>query len=172
MIIQTSSTIQNMAEIIKDQWAKVNVDVEIQPKEMGVFLNIWVPGNFDDLIMTGPGMAGGNGALFARYSFGYFRGPNAFNTSHVDNPIGTDATIEAAFHAQEKVINVDFAACDKLMKDLVPYELEQAFLIPTTAPYTYKLWQPWLKNYYGEGAAKYWIQYAWVDQDLKVLSGK
>lgn len=173
LIIQASSQIQDMAEIIKSQWAKVNIDVEIQPKETGVFFGIWVPGNFEDLIMTGPGLAGGNGSLFARYSFGYYRGPNAFNTSHVNNPIGTDARIEEAFRAQEKVINVDFPACDKLMKDLIPYILDQAFLVPTVAPYAYKMWQPWMKNYYGEGAAKYWISFAWIDQNLKSkMSGK
>ncbi len=165
MIIQSTTLNQDMAEIIKAQWAKVNVDVEIQPREPGVFMSIWSPRNFDDLLLTS--LCGGNAALFVRYSFGYFRGPNSFNISRVNDPIGTDPVVEAAFKAQEKVINADFAACDKLMKDLIPYLLQNAFLIPMPAPNVYRMWQPWLKNYYGEGATKYWIQYCWIDQALK-----
>jgi len=85
----------------------------------------------------------------------------------VDDPIGSDPIIEKAFADESKVINVDFAKVDQIHKDTNVYILGQAFLIPTPAPVVYRMWQPWLKDYYGEGAAKHFIQYVWIDQDLK-----
>lgn len=67
---------------------------------------------------------------------------------------------------------VDYTKCDELMKALNQYTLDQAFLIPTPAAYGYRLWQPWIKNYYGEGPTKFWLQYVWVDQDLKKAMGR
>jgi len=165
MVCISNDTNINMAEIIKEQWAKVGVEVEIQPKETGVFMGLWSQRNYEELMLTN--LCGGNADMFVRYSFGYFRSTNAYNISHVDDPVGSDQMIEAAFLAQEKVINIDFAACDKLMKDLIPYELEQTFLIPMPAPFGYRLWQPWIKNYYGEGSDKYYAQYMWIDRDMK-----
>jgi hypothetical protein len=111
--------------------------------------------------------AGGNAALFVRYSFGYYRGTNSYNISYADDPIGSDEIIEKAFNDQTKVINVDFAACDKIMKDVIPYILGQAFLVPTPAPYVYRVWQPWVKDYNGESSSKLWLQYVWLDRDLR-----
>jgi peptide/nickel transport system substrate-binding protein len=165
VICMSDDTSINMAEIIKEDWSKVGVELEIQPKEGGVFWSIWGPRNFEELMLTAS--CGGNGVMWVRYSFGYYRGPNAFNISRADDPIGSDPTIEAAFLAQEKVINVDFAECDRLMKNLIPYLIDKVFLIQMPAPYGYRLWQPWIKNYYGEGVDKISIQYMWIDRDLK-----
>jgi len=110
---------------------------------------------------------GGDNALFVRYSFGYFRGPNSYNISYVNDPPGSDPIIETAFEEECKYINVDFAKCDQLHKDANVYILGQAFLIPTPAAYQYRMWQPWLKDFYGEGSSKHWIQYVWLDQAMK-----
>ncbi len=166
LVLSTSpSTGSDMAETIKAQWAKVGVDIEIQLKEPGAFSTIWATRNYDDLMMTQN--CGGDNALFVRYSFGYFRGPNSYNISYVNDPPGTDPVIEAAFQEECKYINVDFAKCDQIHKEANVYILGQAFLIPTPAPVVYRMWQPWLRDYYGEGAGKHFIQYVWIDQTLK-----
>ena len=165
MVVSNLVADVDMAQTIKAQWAKVGVDVEIQVKEPVVFQTIWTSRNYEDLMLTAN--AGGNAALFVRYSFGYYRGPNSYNISYVNDPIGTDAVVEKAFQDQAKVVMVDYPKCDQIMKELIPYILDNAFLIPMPAPYGYRVWQPWLKNYYGEGSTKNFIQYVWVDQDLK-----
>jgi len=158
-LVLTGST--DMAETIKAQWAKVNVNVTIDLREFGVFQGIWASRNYDELMMTMN--AGGDNALFVRYSFGYFRGVNSYNISYVDDPTGSDPIIEKAFNDQAAVINVDFAAADRVNKEFNKYILSQAFLIPTPAPYMFRMWQPWLKAYAGEGASKHMIQYIWLD---------
>jgi len=171
MVVSTSpSSASDMAETLKAMWAKVGVTLTIQLKEFGAFNTIWTTRSFDDLILTQN--CGGDNALFVRYSFGYFRGPNSYNVSYVNDPPGTDATIEAAFQEETKYINVDFAKLDQIHKDTNVYILSQAFLIPTPAAYQYRMWQPWMKNYYGESAAKDFIQYIWLDQTMKTSLNK
>jgi len=154
-----------MAQTIKAMWIKAGVDVDIQIKENAVFQQIWTARNYDDMMMTVN--VGGNNALFVRTSFGYFRGTNSYNISYVDDPIGSDPVIEKAFEDESKYINIDFAAVDKVHKDANVYILSQAFLVPTPAPYVYRVWQPWVKDYNGESASKLWLQYVWLDRDLK-----
>jgi peptide/nickel transport system substrate-binding protein len=166
MVVSSSpSSGTDMAETLKAMWAKVGVNLTIQLKEVGAFSTIWATRNYDDLMLTQN--CGGDNALFVRYSFGYFRGQNSYNISYVNDPIGSDPTIETAFQEECKYINADFAKCDKIHKDANAYILSQAFLIPTPAPYQYRMWQPWLKDFYGEGASKHWIQYVWLDQSMK-----
>jgi peptide/nickel transport system substrate-binding protein len=166
MVLSTSpSSGTDMAETLKAMWAEVGVDLTIQLKEPGAFSTIWTTRTYDELMLTMN--CGGDNALFVRYSFGYFRGPNSYNISYVNDPPGSDPIIETAFEEECKYINVDFPKCDQIHKDANVYILGQAFLIPTPAPYQYRMWQPWLRDYYGEGAGKHWIQYAWLDQNMK-----
>jgi len=165
LTIDSSSAASDMAQTIKAMWQKVGVDIEIQIKEAAVFQQIWTARAHEDMMMTAN--AGGNNALFVRTSFGYFRGTNSYNISYVNDPPGSDPVIEKAFEEELKNINVDFAAIDKIHKDANVYILGQAFLVPTPAPYVHRVWQPWIKDYNGEGPAKLWLQYVWVDQDLK-----
>jgi peptide/nickel transport system substrate-binding protein len=165
LTIDSSPTASDMAQTIKAMWIKVGVDVDIQIKEGAIFQQLWTNRNYDQMMMTMN--AGGNAALFVRYSFGYYRGTNSYNISYADDPTGSDPIIEKAFEDQAKVINVDFAACDKIMKDLIPYILGQAFLVPTPAAYVHRVWQPWLKDFYGEGPGKLWMQYVWLDRTMK-----
>ena len=165
LTIDSTPTASDMAQAIKAMWIKVGVDVDIQIKENAVFSQIWANRNYDAMMMTRN--AGGNNALFVRTSFGYFRGTNSYNISFVNDPPGSDPVIEKAFDDENKYINVDFDMVDKIHKDANVYILSQAFLIPTPADYVNRVWQPWIKNYNGEGASKYWIQYVWIDQELK-----
>jgi hypothetical protein len=57
-------------------------------------------------------------------------------------------------------------------KAIHEYALAQAYAIISPANYTYKLWWPWLKNYYGIAAIGYFggndaAKFYWIDQDLK-----
>lgn len=163
------STASDIAAVLKDMWLKVGVDIELQLKDASVYNGIFATRNYDDLFFgTQPG---GTGALFTRYGNSYFRGPNNFNLSYVNDPEGTDPFITKTIEDVQKNVMVNYAKCEELMKALNQYTLDQAYLIPTPAPYYFRMWQPWLKNYYGEAANKYWVQYVWIDQDLKKSMG-
>jgi len=164
------STAGDLAAVVKDMWAKVGVDIELQPRDASVYSGIFATRNFDDLFFgTQPG---GTGALFTRYGNSYFRGPNNFNLSYVNDPEGTDQFITKTVEEVQKNVMVNYPKCEELMKTLNLYTLDQAYLIPTPAPYFFRMWQPWVKNYLGEAAAKYWLQYIWIDQDLKKAMGR
>jgi len=70
----------------------------------------------------------------------------------------------------------DAAKVAELLKEAVPFELEQACAIWVPRPIVYTMWWPWLQNYRGEGTLGYdnqlcWTHYIWVDQDLKKSMG-
>ena len=94
------------------------------------------------------------------------RGFTPGNGSGINDPPGTDAVIEAAFQEIQKNIIVNFPKTDQLYRELVPYLLDKAFVIPRPTPYSYRLWSPWVKNYHGEpiGMA---LSLVWVDRELK-----
>jgi peptide/nickel transport system substrate-binding protein len=151
--------------IIKEYWADVGIDLELQVLEPTIFIGMWVGHQAEDLMLNA--WAGGNGALFVRYSLGYYRGPNIFNLSHVNDPPGTDPIIEAAYKKQEEYVMVNYPEADRVTKEVFVYCLGQAFNIQMPAPWSYRMWQPWLRNYYGEGPTKFWLPYAWLDLTMK-----
>jgi peptide/nickel transport system substrate-binding protein len=163
--MQNNPTSEAAGAIIKEYWADVGINLELQVLEPSIFIGIWVGHDFEDLMLNS--WAGGDGALFVRYSLGYYRGPNIFNLSHVNDPPGTDPIIEAAYEKQEQYVMVNYPEADRVTKEVFVYCLGQAFNIQMPSPWSYRVWQPWLKNYYGEGATKFWLQYAWLDLDLK-----
>ena len=167
MDIRSSTDHTTAAELLKNYWGAVGIDVEINVLEPTAWTGTWAAHKNVNLLMTHSIYSGGDAALFVRYSMGYYRGPNIFNISHVDDPIGSDPTIEAAYNKQAENVMVNFPAADQAFKDVVPYILEQAFLISMPAPHGFRIWQPWMKNYYGENAQKFWLQYTWIDQNLK-----
>jgi len=165
MVMQNNPRSEEASAIIKEYWADVGIDVELQVLEPSMFIGLWVGHQGEDLMLNS--WAGGDGALFVRYSMGYYRGPNIFNLSHVNDPPGTEPIIEAAYDRQCETVMVDYPAADRVTKEAYVYVLGEAFNIQMPAPWTYRIWQPWLKNYYGEGPTKFWLKYAWIDQDLK-----
>lgn len=163
--IVNNASSEEAAAILKDYLEDINIILDIQPLESGIWMNMFWQHTTEDWMLSTWG--GGTGAFFVRYSMGYFRGPNVFNMSHVDDPLGNDPVIEQAYEDQCKYVMIDYAKADEVTKEAYAYCVEQAFFIPMPASYTYRIWQPWLKNYYGEGDVKFWLQWAWIDEDLK-----
>jgi ABC-type transport system substrate-binding protein len=165
VVFANNARTEEASAILKAQLAEIGIDLELQPVEFGIWNGMFWGGDIQDWIIDS--WPGGNGALFVRYSMGYFRGPNVFNTAHVNNPAGSEPVIEQAFQDQAKYVMVDYAKADEVTKAAYKYCIEQAFLIPMPAPHGYRVWQPWLKNFYGTGGDKFWLQWAWIDEDLK-----
>jgi len=72
----------------------------------------------------------------------------------------------------------DYAKFCAIMKPIYPYILEECWQIPLPGRYYSRFWQPWLKDYHGEGGIGYlnvvnYLSYIWLDQDLKEeMTGK
>jgi peptide/nickel transport system substrate-binding protein len=148
---------------VKAMWAKVGVELEIQPKELGVYTSIWQGLNYEDMLYAGGMGIGGYYRMVA------FDTPSYWNPSQVNDPKvqATKIKVYEAFNA----LKVD--EVDALFKDLMKYAMDQAWYIPRPLPYSYVLWWPWLKNYHGEmnvgwaGSGYEWCQFVWVDEPLK-----
>ncbi|MBN2238494.1 MAG: carboxypeptidase regulatory-like domain-containing protein [Dehalococcoidales bacterium] len=165
MVLMNDNRSVQEAYLLRQYMAAIGIALELQVLEPTAFIGLWVGHQYENLMLSV--YNGGTGALFVRYGMGYYRGPNIFNMSHVNDPPGTDATIEQAYNDQCQYVMVDYPQADAVTKTAYQYILSQAFLIPMPAPYGYRVWQPWLKNYHGEGALKHWLKYAWIDIDMK-----
>jgi peptide/nickel transport system substrate-binding protein len=96
-----------------------------------------------------------------------FSGTSTSNQSYVN-----DARVNEALATSLDLIGYDDAQLAKNFADLVPYILEQSWVIPRPNPYTYVVWWPWIKNWNGELSVGFYngpnyYKYEWIDQDLK-----
>ncbi len=146
----------------KGMWSKVGVDVSLQPKEFAVYTSMNTGMTWDDLEYSTA--FGGIGRYYSCNSFdgpGYFN-PSQANDAHVKE---VKAQLVDLFNKQ------DWTTMASTYRSLMPYVLEQAWVIPAPIAYGYVLWWPWIKNYSGEVSVGYgqacWPKYIWVDQDLK-----
>lgn len=162
IIVQSTPTAVDALSAVKDMWSKVGVDLELQVKEQSTFATIQNTRNYDDMFFRGltPGKSDMVG-------FDTLRGGSLENVSYVNDP-----KIEAVFQEEQKHILIDMPGLYKLYYDLMPYVMEQAWLIPLPGAWTYIVYQPWVKNYHGEntlsfGAGNNWVKYVWIDRDMK-----
>ena len=152
----------DLVSTYKGMWSKVGVEVSLQPKEFAVYTSMNTGMTWDDLEYSTA--FGGIGRYYSCNSFdgpGYFN-PSQANDAHVKE---VKAQLVDLFNKQ------DWTLMAKTFRDLMPYVLEQAWVIPAPIAYGYVLWWPWIKNYSGEVSVGYgqacWPKYAWVDSDLK-----
>lgn len=168
--MQNLPTSDTAFALMKEYMSAVGIELDPVVLEYSAFQGVWAGHTYgDDLILSA--YPGGDGSFFVRYSMGYFRGPNLFNLSQADNPIGTVPEIEAAYEGQAKNVMIDYPAADAITKETWKWVLEQAYLIPMPAPWGYRVWQPWLRNYYGASDLKFWLKWVWIDQAMKTSMG-
>lgn len=165
MVVEDLSNNVDIASALAAMWAKIGVDVTLQPKEVGVFNSMWFSRNYDQMILR---------PTFNAYSMNlmltHWQGPNFDNGSYVDDPAGNDPTIDAAHALIEQNLFVDWAKCDEAFRNLTPYLMQQVYYIPTPSPRLYNIWWPWVKNYYGQGITGF-LEYQWIDKNLKTQMG-
>lgn len=153
--------------VLADMWSKVGVELEIKVMEIGALAGTLATKNHKAIGALGLSPVG------TFFDAGDFTGTGITNVSCVDDPL-----VNQTFEEVRKVMVSDQKAAMKLVKDLMPYFLEQAFALPRPTAPTYNFWWPWIKNYTGEiylgfgvGSANYWPTYIWLDQDLKESMG-
>jgi peptide/nickel transport system substrate-binding protein len=169
VLVNSASTTQvDLLTAIKAMWAKVNIDLELQPREAGVYNSTWQALNYDEMILSG----GMSVAAYFR-CIGYDTG-SYWNASQVN-----DATVKAEKAKIYEAFNtMDWKKIDSIHRELLKYVLDQAWNIPTPSAYKYTLWWPWIKNYHGELAVSWagganFTQFVWIDTSLREkMTGK
>ena len=86
-------------------------------------------------------------------------------------------TTEEAVQQISQYLGKDDTMVAKVMKDIGPWELEQAVPVYMPSPHMFIMWWPWLQNFYGAtGGGGYsnldeYIQYFWLDTAMKADMG-
>jgi peptide/nickel transport system substrate-binding protein len=148
MIVQNVPSDIDLASVYKAMWARVGVDIELQPRESAVYSSMNYARSWQEMVLT-----------IAQTGF-----PQYLN--FVGLRVFNDPIIEAAFQDVQKNVIVNQPEADRLYRRVMPHIVEQSYYIPRPSPNLYSMWWPWVKNHYGDQAF-YFLQYAWIDQDLK-----
>jgi len=167
IIVQNVPAIIDLISIIKDQWSKVGVELEIQTKDAGTYNSISATNNYEDMIFKVLPVDWNNVVFMST-----IYGEGTFNISYIKDPKMDELNRE-----MQKYIFIDNDKIKQLMHDQVPYILEQAWLVPIPSAFQYAVWQPWVKNYVlqgvglGHGSWMNWPPHVSIDQDLKKSMG-
>jgi len=150
----------DVLQLIKDYWSKIGVELTIEPKDYSTYLSLHVRRAYDEM------MQASNSGIGTYFKAINYTGGGMFNGSYVNDPVLNKAREDmlAAFP--------DEAAVDKIHREVLPYIMEQVYVIPMPGPYFYRFWWPWVKNFSGESSVGYYntlnyTRYIWIDQELK-----
>jgi peptide/nickel transport system substrate-binding protein len=165
VVLSSSETAMDYYTTLVSYWAKVGIDVTIEPREYGVWNSILKSRGYDQI------MYGSYSPISNLHQATSMWGDSITNGSFISDP-----KVEEARTKMMALSFKDNKSADALHKELMKYVLEQAWVIPMPSPVSYAMWQPWLKNYYGNTTIGYinepnWTQWAWVDNGLKKSLG-
>lgn len=164
---------QNLTErvdyysVIKEMWAKVNINVTIDLKEAAVWESITGARNYDQMIHSHTAPCG------SIYRMINYRGIGRTNGSYINDP-----KVEEMYPQIQEAYILNPPEADRMHKELMKYVLDQAWVIPTPLPPLYHLWWPWVKNFHGEISPGYdntfkFAYFTWIDRNLKEkMTGK
>ncbi len=154
--------------IIKEQWSKVGVDLSLDVRESAVRMNVLNTGTYQGI--TDSGVASDSAFHTTPTLTG--QPSSAANTAHIFDP-----KIDTALaNIRMTILNKGMKAGIAEARELAKYAVSQAYAIPVPYNYKYTFWWPWVKGYTGETSVGYynvpnWVQYVWVDQELKKSMG-
>ena len=152
----------DVMSMFKSDLAKVNIDLTIDSKDVSTWTARFSARNYgaNELMYVGVSGVGTYQKMIN------MRGASIYNTSYIN-----DATVEAAYTEMQKYVGIDEAKCMQINRDLMPYLLEQCYVIPLPSAYLYTLWWPWVKNYNGEycvGYYNYWLTQKYTSRDVSL----
>jgi len=150
----------DLLSIVKEYFAAIGIDMELDQKEYGVYRTLGiVKKEFTDLYA-------GSVSGYSPWWWGPWSPGGSYNFSLVNdaNIVAARQTVEDNYWDEAK----KFA----LYKEQIPYMLRQSYYVPLPDPVTYCFWQPWLHLYSGELDLGYYVTYTfapfvWIDQDMK-----
>jgi peptide/nickel transport system substrate-binding protein len=165
IVCDGSSTQPDLLSIIREDLLKVGIDMEIQPRETGVYTSIYRGRTHEEMLMKGS----------VDYAFPFRM--LMVRQESFDNPAYFEAPYtRKAYEDISRIVGIDDAAVNGILKDVGKFSLEQAWGIWLPAPQQYRIWWPWVGNYHGEATLGYdnqlgYIPYLCIDNTLKRSMG-
>jgi peptide/nickel transport system substrate-binding protein len=146
---------------INYMWRDVGVDLTIKAMDYATWTSRVRARNYD-----------ANEMLYC-YSTGVWQrayninGSSQYNSSYVNDPLVAEVVAKMT-----EYVGIDEAKLAQLHADMMPYVIEQCWVIPKPTPYSYIIWWPWVKNWNGEQHVGYYnypsyLKYIWMDLALK-----
>jgi len=162
LITYNTPVFMDISSSFQADLAKVGIKLTIDGKDNATWTGRYISRNYgaNEFLWTS------NAGIGTYTRMINFRGTSTYNGSYINDPV-----VETAYTEMMQYVGIDEAKCQQIEHDLIPYLLEQAYVIPVPAAYLYKLWWPWVKNYNGEGSLGYYNvgyqKYFWLDLDLR-----
>lgn len=147
--------------IIKEYLADINIDMEINALDFTLYMSEWMGGTYKEAFFASDYLVNPRNMMCMAPG-------GIYNYSRVE-----DERIAEAFNtiSQNSGKNEDLVI--KTLKEIGPYELEQAVPLLLPQAYYHVLWWPWLQNFYGAIAGggysnnDEYLQYFWIDTEMK-----
>lgn len=157
LMMQSTTTAQDIGAAIKDQWSKVGVNVTLQPLEAAAISALRHSLAFKDARLSALGSSPRQVADYTNTRIKRYSGL-------------WDPTFDKNFAAAAQT--VDPAKRSKMFKDLALELIWDNDMVMIPAPKALTVWWPWLKNYYGENNFGYQnivpaLSRMWIDKGLK-----
>jgi peptide/nickel transport system substrate-binding protein len=165
-VVTGDATTADFLAIIKEYFAAVNIDMEIQQLESGTFTSLSRGRKHEEGISRGSMM----GAFPFRLL--EWRIESFDNHAYFDSDV-----IRTAYNNINNAIGIDDSVVAGELKGLVNYMLEQFIQVWCPAYESYHMWHPWLQNYHGEQNVGYfnpyhYLHYVWMDTEMKKAMNK
>jgi ABC-type transport system substrate-binding protein len=164
IICYNTATSVDYLSLIKEMWAEAGVELTIDARDYTTWITRIRTRNYDQMLYSST--AGWEKLL-------NFNGSAFYNSSYVNDPLVAETAAKMSDY-----IGVDDAKLMQLHHDLMPYVLEQCWVIAKPNPWGYFIWWPWVKDYegaYSVGYVNYYLyyKYRWQDVDMKFkMTGK
>ena len=156
----------DQAELLKSQWAKIGVEVNIDVRDSLTYTSLWYDIAYKDMILSVGITTAETMLMMSRY----YRSDAIFARNNYSNP-------EADVFIDKALAEIDIDEQMRLNDEALLLIMPEADRIPLAPGADGHFWWPWMKNYYGErNATDYtnpWpiLAHVWIDQDLKAEMG-
>ncbi len=163
--ITCASTHSDYLSIIKEYLAAININMELANLEWSVYVSQWTGRTYEEAIYA-------NDYVGKPYRLMCMSEASIWNYSRWYHERTENAVKEISAN-----LGIDDAAIARILKEVGPWELEQAVPIYLPSPHSFTMWWPWLQNFYGAtgggGNANLdeYLMYIWLDTELKESMG-
>jgi ABC-type transport system substrate-binding protein len=160
-IISSSPAQTDFLSIIKEYFATINVDLEIQQLEGSIVRGMRRARSYEEGIYTASPTAA------FPYDMHNTRIESFDCFSYYEHPV-----TRAAYEEQRQYVMKDDVKYAATLKAVVPHILEQCVAIWCPLPRTHRMWWPWVQNYHGEYSLGIddqllFTYYLWLDEEMK-----
>jgi len=168
IVIQVLAGDQTIPSLLKDQWSKIGIDVQIETLDYNTLWMIagkeWQK-TYKGATFTGHEQSDPIVMLSSELRTG----------SNLNRPMYSNPTVDALI--AQMTSSRDRLEQKRLAKEAFAIIEPEVPVIPLMSGVMGHFWWPWLKNYYGEVNVGDWgnpipvLARAWIDQDLKAEMG-